>query len=115
MNQMIHVDEVLRILEIQHSEMPDLRPNPNREVLQHNLDEFKALAKKRYRSLVKKYHPDVFPDKQLAHEKLVELNRAYRAVKSVRLITPRPVITVHINTNAYTGSGWYGGTTSSTF
>lgn len=30
-----------------------------------------------YKALMKKYHPDVFPDKAIAHKKTLEINEAY--------------------------------------
>jgi molecular chaperone DnaJ len=61
-------------------------------------------VKKAYRDLVKKYHPDRFQDpaaKEMANEKLKEINQAYDAITSGGA---RPEGGTTGNTN-YTGSG----------
>lgn len=68
--------------------------------------------KKAYRTLVKKYHPDLHPDDTEAASKMQEINAAYDMIKSGKDSAGRPV---DMNEPKYsdmdysTSSGFYGG------
>lgn len=38
--------------------------------------------KKKYREMVKRYHPDIYPDKKVATRKMIEINHYYQILKA---------------------------------
>lgn len=38
--------------------------------------------KKKYREMVKQYHPDIYPDKKVATRKMIEINHYYQILKA---------------------------------
>lgn len=66
--------------------------------------------KKAYRTLVKKYHPDLHPDDTDAASKMQEINAAYDMIKSGKDSAGRPVDMNEPEYTAYSSSfGFYGG------
>jgi len=63
---------------------PDAKPNQVKVAL--DFFGIKELSyeelKKKYRSMVKKYHPDIYPDKKEAVEKMIEINHYYQILKA---------------------------------
>lgn len=67
--------------------------DPAYDILGCSKDDSDAVIKKRYRTLVKEYHPDKFASKglpeefnQLAHDKFREIQKAYETIKRERQI-----------------------------
>lgn len=57
--------------------------------------------KKAYRALAKKYHPDIHPNKQLAEEKMKEINAAYDIIQKMRSGEYQKEQYANYNTNSY--------------
>ena len=70
----ISVQELAILFEIPIGSVPSISPMEESQ-LKKQVAEFKAVFKKQYRILIKKYHPDVAEDKELAHEKSIKLNK----------------------------------------
>ncbi len=61
--------------------------------------------KKAYRTLAKKYHPDLHPNDEAASERMNEINAAYD-------ILSKPHSSDYANRQAWNGNGTYGGQSS---
>lgn len=95
-------------------QVPDISPSEDVEALKANVEEFKKVIKSQYRKLIKKYHPDVYPDKKEAHEKLIRLNKLMKCVNliTVQIGMQQPVRTVHFRFYGGYSSTTTGGTSS---
>jgi hypothetical protein len=82
----ISVQELAILFEIPIGSVPDISPREESQ-LKKQVAEFKAVFKKQYRILVKKYHPDVAENKELAHEKLIKLNKYMKAINTMQIKT----------------------------
>jgi hypothetical protein len=126
MEERISIQELAILFEIPIGDVPNISPMEEAQ-LKKQVAEFKAIFKKQYRVLVKKYHPDVAEDKELAHEKLIKLNKYMRAINTMRIKTvqvQKPVVsewrfefrfstsTTTTGTTSSTGGYYYSGTFS---
>ena len=82
----ISIQELAILFEIPIGDIPNISPMEESQ-LKKQVAEFKAVFKKQYRILVKKYHPDVAENKELAHEKLIQLNKYMKAINSMVIKT----------------------------
>ena len=58
-------------------------PDDSKLLCNADREELKAQAKRQYRTLLKREHPDKNGDNGNAHDRTVELNEAYKAVKAL--------------------------------
>lgn len=63
---------------------PNKRSNNLKNAMEYfNIEELEeSELKKRYREMVKKYHPDVNPDKAYANQKMIEINHYFQILKA---------------------------------
>jgi len=110
----ISVQELAILFEIPIGSVPSISPMEESQ-LKKQVAEFKAVFKKQYRILVKKYHPDVAENKELAHEKLIQLNKYMKAINSMVIKTvqiQRPIVSefrfeFRFNTHTNTSGQYY--------
>lgn len=115
----ISIQELAILFEIPIGEVPDINPMEEAQ-LKIQVAKFKSIFKKQYRILVKKYHPDVAENKELAHEKLIQLNKYMKAIntmviKTVQIQQPPTAVHYSFSFRYYSGgttSGSYYSTTS---
>lgn len=111
------IDEVLKIFELSHNDVPNLRrPFQSMSEAQRSIARFRLKIRKQYRLIAKKYHPDHGTDadrEQREHDFKV-LQKVYEIVmKKIMVIPiqPRPtVVRFYYSSN----SSFYGETSSTT-
>lgn len=107
MKQRLTREQLASILELEVAEIP-LQQGPTTAHNARELDAFKAKCKLQYRTLAKRYHPDVGGDE----EKMKVINQV---IDAIMLCQPREmqpmvnrVVIVHSWTSAGTSTTWTG-------